>query len=50
MPRIEFEYLDIHAVAINAVLSHFTKVSGLRDDTTEGGAISGDLVLRMHTQ
>jgi hypothetical protein len=33
MPRIEFEHLDIHAAAINAVLSHFTKVNGLRNDT-----------------
>lgn len=50
MPWIQFEYLDIHAVAINAVLSHFTKVSGLRNDTAEGGAISSDLCLGMHTQ
>ena len=50
MPRIQLKYLDIRAAAINAVLSHFTKVSGLRNHTAEGGAISSDLVLRMHTQ
>ena len=50
MPWIQFKHLDIHAAAINAVLGHLTQVSGLRNYTTEGGAVSSDLCLGMHTQ
>ena len=50
VPRIQFKYLDIDAIAVNAVLGHFTKVSGLRNHTAESRAISSDLVLGMHTQ
>jgi hypothetical protein len=50
MPWIQFKHLDIHAAAINAVLGNLTQVSGLRNYTAEGGAISSDLCLGMHTQ
>ena len=50
VPRIQFKYLDIDAIAVNSVLGYFTKVSGLRNHTAESRAISGDLVLGMHTQ